>query len=63
MNDAVIIQDDNQPHGMWMLGVVEELLVGPVGEARAAVLRVSRHRTNTKRLYRTVLTCTKTLPA
>lgn len=46
-----------------MLGVVEELLVGPVGEARAAVLRVSRHRTNTKRLYRTVLTCTKTLPA
>ena len=54
VNDAVIIQDDNQLCGLWMPCVVEELLVGLDGEARAAVLRVSLHRTNTKRMYRPV---------
>lgn len=37
-----------------MLGVVEELLVGPDGEARAVVLCVSQRGTNTKCLYQPV---------
>ena len=48
--DIVIIDSDNQPRGMWKLGRVEELLTGPDGESRAAVLQVAGQRRSAKYL-------------
>lgn len=52
--DVVVIHSDNQPRCMWKLGKVEELLTGPDGEPRAAVLRVAGKGRNAKCLRRPV---------
>ena len=54
VGDVVIIHSDDQPRGLWKLGLVEELLTGPDGEHRAAVLRVAGQGRNAKRLQRPV---------
>ena len=54
VGDVVIIHSDDQPRGMWRLGKVEELLTGPDGEHRAAVLRVAGQGRSAKRLRRPV---------
>ncbi len=54
VGDVVIIHSDDQPRGMWKLGKVEELLTGPDGEHRAAVLRVAGQGRAAKRLRRPV---------
>ena len=44
----MIIHSDNQPRGMCKLGRVQELLTGPDGEPRAAVLQVASLGRNAK---------------
>ena len=48
------VVSDNQPRGMWDLGLVEELLIGSDGEARGAVLRVAGPGRRAKHLRRPV---------
>ena len=54
VGDVVVIHSDNQPRGMWDLGLVEELLIGSDGEARGAVLRVAGPGRRAKHLRRPV---------
>ena len=54
VGDVVVIHSDNQPRGMWDLGLVEELLIGSNGEARGAVLRVAGPGRRAKHLMRPV---------
>lgn len=41
VGDVVVIHDDNQPRGLWRLGLVLELIVGRDGYVRGAKVRVS----------------------
>ena len=41
VEDVVVNHNNDKPSGMWKLGKVEELLTGPDGEQRVAILRVS----------------------
>ena len=54
VNDIVIIHDDNQRHGAWPLGRVEEVLPGRDGEERAAVVRIAKEGRRAQRLCRPV---------
>ena len=41
VGEIVIIKDDHQPRGLWKLGIVQELMKGQNGQARAAVVKVA----------------------
>ena len=68
--DVVVIHNDHQPRGMRKLGKVEELLTGPNGEHRTAILQVSRQgqtanhlRQPVQRLYPLGMSVVETQPA
>ena len=50
VGDVVVIHSDNLARGQWKVGRVEELLTGPDGHHRAAVLRVAGQGRTAKRL-------------
>ena len=38
--DVVVVHDEDQPRGKWLIGKVEDLLVGADGHIRGAVVRI-----------------------
>ena len=54
VGDVVVIHSDKQARGQWKLGRVEELLTGPDGQHRAAVVRVAGQKRTAKHLRRPV---------
>ena len=40
VGDVVIVQDQDQPRGLWKLAIVKEVLTGSDGHIRGAVVRV-----------------------
>ena len=37
----MIVKDDRLPHGLWKLGIVQEIMKGRDGQTRAAVVKIA----------------------
>ena len=43
IGEIVIVKDEHLPHGLWKLGIVQEVMKGQDGLKRAAVVKIASH--------------------
>jgi hypothetical protein len=54
VGDIVIVHNEDQPRGLWKLGLVEETVIGADGEPRGAILRVASEGRRATHLHRPI---------